>query len=121
VIITLGSRGSYVATAKAKELVPGFKVKPVDTTAAGDTFNGALAVALAEGKSMYDAVRFANAAGAISVTRLGAQPSAPKRSEIEKLLGGKKSVVAATTTSRRIPKPHMNGRAPQKKQAAKKV
>src|SRR3954471_11598195 len=87
VIITLGSRGSYVATSKSKQLVPGFKVKPVDTTAAGDTFNGALAVALAEGKSMFDAVRFANAAGAISVTRMGAQPSAPKRSEIEQLAG----------------------------------
>jgi ribokinase len=121
VIITLGSRGSYVATTKSKQLVPGFKVKPVDTTAAGDTFNGALAVALAEGKSMNDAVRFANAAGAISVTRMGAQPSAPKRSEIEKLLGGKKSTSASVTVSRRIPTPHMNGRAPQKKRAAKKA
>ncbi len=90
VIITLGARGSFVATAKSTQLVPGFKVKPVDTTAAGDTFNGSLAVALAEGMSMPDAVRFANAAGAISVTRLGAQPSAPKRKEIEKLLGAKK-------------------------------
>jgi ribokinase len=87
VIITLGARGAYVATAHAKQLVPGFKVKQVDTTAAGDTFNGALAVALAEGMSMTDAVRFANAAGAIAVTRLGAQPSAPSRDEIENLLG----------------------------------
>jgi ribokinase len=121
VIITLGSRGSYVATAKTKQLVPGFKMKPVDTTAAGDTFNGALAVALAEGKSMYDAVRFANAAGAISVTRMGAQPSAPKRTEIEKLLGGQKSASTRTAASRRIPAPHMNGRAPHKKRAARKV
>ena len=59
----------------SKQLVPGFKVEPVDTTAAGDTFNGALAVALAEGMPMIDAVQFANAAGAISVTRMGAQPS----------------------------------------------
>src|SRR3954453_7503767 len=102
VIITLGSRGSYVATAKSKQLVPGFKVKPVDTTAAGDTFNGALAVALAEGQPMLDAVRFANAAGAISVTRMGAQPSAPNRSEIEKLVGGKKSAASAVSASRRV-------------------
>jgi ribokinase len=86
VIITLGSRGAFVASSASKQHVPGFKVKPVDTTAAGDAFNGALAVALAEGKPMIDAVRFANAAGALSVTRMGAQPSAPNRKEIEKLL-----------------------------------
>jgi ribokinase len=119
VIITLGSRGSYVATAKSKEMVPGFKVKPVDTTAAGDTFNGALAVALAEGKSMNDAVRFANAAGAISVTRMGAQPSAPKRSEIEKLAGNKKNSSAAASTPRPL-RPSANGSARQKGRAAKK-
>src|SRR3954453_8944787 len=90
VIITLGARGSFVPTATSMQRVPGLKVKPVDTTAAGDTFNGSLAVAVAEGMSMPEAVRFANAAGAISVTRLGAQPSAPKRKEIDKLLGAKK-------------------------------
>jgi ribokinase len=92
VIITLGAQGAFVATRESKQLVPGFKAKPVDTTAAGDTFNGALAVALAEGRPLLDAVRFANAAGAISVTRIGAQPSAPTRREIEKLLGPKKLV-----------------------------
>ena len=86
VILTLGSRGAFIADAVGKQLVPGFKVKALDTTAAGDTFNGALAVALAEGKALSDAVRFANAAAAISVTRLGAQPSAPKRREIEHFL-----------------------------------
>lgn len=85
VIITLGSRGAFVATAEADHLVAGFQVTPVDTTAAGDTFNGALAVAIAEGKSILEAVRFANAAAAISVTRFGAQPSAPSRAEIEAL------------------------------------
>src|SRR3954471_1523048 len=118
VIITLGSRGSYVATSKSKQLVPGFKVKPVDTTAAGDTFNGALAVALAEGKPMLDAVRFANAAGAISVTRMGAQPSAPKRAEIEKLLAGQKPTSAGDATSRRI-RPSTNGSARKKSPVAK--
>lgn len=89
VVVTLGAAGALVATAESIELVPAFKVEPVDTTAAGDTFNGALAVALAEGKSLRDAVRFGSAAAAISVTRLGAQPSAPKRAEIEALLAGK--------------------------------
>jgi ribokinase len=86
VIITLGAQGAFVASAKAHQLVPGFKVKAVDTTAAGDVFNGALAVALGEGKPMLEAVRFANAAAAISVTRLGAQPSAPTRLEIERFM-----------------------------------
>jgi ribokinase len=91
VIITLGPRGAFVATSTSKQYVPGFTVKPIDTTAAGDTFNGALAVALAEGMSMVDAVRFANAAGAIAVTRMGAQPSAPMRAEIETLLDAETS------------------------------
>ena len=120
VIITLGSRGAYVATSKSKQLVAGFKVKPVDTTAAGDTFNGALAVALAEGKSMNDAVRFANAAGAISVTRMGAQPSAPKRSEIEKLLNNKKTASAEGPATRRLARPHANGAVRQKARVSSK-
>lgn len=86
VILTLGARGAFVATRDTKQLVQGFKVRAVDATAAGDVFNGALAVALAEGRQLLDAVRFANAAAAISVTRLGAQPSAPSRSEIDRLL-----------------------------------
>lgn len=86
VIVTLGARGALLATRDGHQLVPGFKVKAVDTTAAGDVFNGALAVALAEGRPLPDAVRFANAAAALSVTRLGAQPSAPTRWEIERLL-----------------------------------
>jgi len=87
VIITLGSKGALVAAAGATpQLVPAFQVTPVDTTAAGDTFNGALAVALGEGRDLSGAARFASAAAAISITRLGAQPSAPKRREIEKLL-----------------------------------
>jgi ribokinase len=85
VILTLGARGAMVVTADTRELVPSFAVKPVDTVAAGDVFNGALAVALGEGRSLLSAVRFANAAAAISVTRLGAQPSAPTRDEIDHL------------------------------------
>ena len=86
VILTLGARGAFVAGDGCRQRVPGFKIKAVDTTAAGDIFNGALAVALAEERPLLSAVRFANAAAALSVTRLGAQPSAPIRDEIELFL-----------------------------------
>jgi ribokinase len=86
VILTLGARGALIATERGMDLIRGFKVKTVDTTAAGDVFNGVLAVALAEDQPLDQAVRFANAAAAISVTRLGAQPSAPRRREIERFL-----------------------------------
>jgi ribokinase len=88
VLITLGSRGVFLATQDRSHIIPGFQVKAVDTTAAGDVFNGALAVSLAENKSLEDSIRFANAAGALSVTKLGAQPSAPGRQEIENFLKG---------------------------------
>lgn len=86
VIITLGSRGVWLSENGKGKLVPGFKVKAVDTIAAGDTFNGALVTALLEGKAMSDAVRFAHAAAAIAVTRPGAQPSVPWREEIDAFL-----------------------------------
>jgi ribokinase len=86
VIVTLGAGGALVATEGAVSLVPGFAVKAHDTTAAGDVFNGALAVRLAEGSPLLEAVRFAHAAAAISVTRSGAQPSIPTRREINALL-----------------------------------
>lgn len=85
VILTLGARGALVVNAASRQLIAGFVVKAVDTVAAGDVFNGALAVAMAEGQPLPQAVRFANAAAAISVTRLGAQPSAPQRHEIDQL------------------------------------
>ena len=65
------------------EFIPAFKVEAVDTTAAGDVFNGALAVALSEGRNQIEAVRFACKASAISVTRVGAQSSVPYRSEVD--------------------------------------
>ena len=89
VVITLGSNGSFIATADFSQYVPSYKVKAVDTTAAGDVYCGSLAVALVEGKTLTEAVRFAGAAAAISVTRLGAQPSAPRREEIEDFMSGK--------------------------------
>ena len=85
VILTLGARGALVVNSQTRQLVPGFAVKAVDTVAAGDVFNGALAVALGEGQPLLGAVQFANAAAAISVTRSGAQPSAPTREEIDRL------------------------------------
>lgn len=82
-LITLGSKGVYVSQKAAGQgkIVAGFRVQAVDTTAAGDTFNGALVTALAEGKTLDEAIRFAHAAAAISVTRKGAQPSIPYRQE----------------------------------------
>lgn len=87
VIVTLGSHGCLVVGEQAQR-VAGRPVQAVDATAAGDAFNGALAVALAEGRSLVDAARWANAAAAISVTRRGAQPSLPHRSEIDGLAEG---------------------------------
>ncbi|MGR7921635.1 ribokinase [Zobellella denitrificans] len=86
VIITLGARGVWLSERGQGRRVPGFSVQAVDTTAAGDTFNGALAAALQQGRPLAQAVRFAQAAAAISVTRPGAQTSVPFRAEIEALL-----------------------------------
>jgi ribokinase len=86
VIITLGSKGAFLFTENEKVSVPAFKVKAVDTTAAGDTFCGTFAVALVENKSLKDSLQFASAAAAISVTKMGAQPSAPNRNEIDNFL-----------------------------------
>jgi ribokinase len=82
VIITLGSKGALVYFDKIKTLIPAPIVNAVDTTAAGDVFNGALAVALSEGNSLEKAAEFACKAASISVTRMGAQASAPKRDEL---------------------------------------
>jgi ribokinase len=86
VVITLGARGVYASSEGFEGMVPAYKAESVDTTAAGDVFNGALAVALAEARPLEEALRFAQAAAALSVTRAGAQPSAPTRAEIEAFL-----------------------------------
>lgn len=83
VILTLGSGGSILAGAGERLHVPAFKVQAVDTTAAGDVFCGALAAALVEGLPLRESMRFASAAAAVAVTRMGAQPSIPDKSEIE--------------------------------------
>jgi len=91
VIVTLGARGAWVAVEGHRGLVPGFEVEPTDTTAAGDVHCGALAVGLVEGQALLDAVAFANAAAALSVTKLGAQPSAPSRGEVDALLQARRT------------------------------
>lgn len=83
VIITLGSKGALVYSNGESEVVPAYKVKAIDTTAAGDVFNGALTVALSEGRDLKEASRFGCKASAISVTRSGAQSSAPYRNEVD--------------------------------------
>ncbi|MFC1547232.1 ribokinase [Candidatus Neomarinimicrobiota bacterium] len=87
VIITLGAKGAIVITDEGVQQIPSKEVKAVDTTAAGDAFNGALAFALAADKSLEEAVRFANLAGALSATRMGAQPSMPTLEELEQFAG----------------------------------
>ena len=86
VVLKLGARGCMIATEQGSIRVPGFKVSAVDTTAAGDVFNGAFATALAEGQTVQHAARFANAAAALSVTRPGAQNSVPSRREVNRFL-----------------------------------
>jgi ribokinase len=86
VVLTLGERGALLVGEGEKELIPAFEVTPMDTTAAGDAFVGGFAVALAEGRSLADAVRWGNAAGALATTKLGAQPSLPARRAVEALI-----------------------------------
>ncbi|OCG11280.1 ribokinase [Gilliamella sp. wkB292] len=83
VIITLGSKGAWVSHAQNGVIVPGFRVNAVDTIGAGDTFNGMLITALLEGKDLKQAVHYAHAAGALSVTKAGAQTSVPTRKEVD--------------------------------------
>lgn len=87
VIVKLGSRGALLVTADEVKHFEPFKVKVVDTVAAGDSFNGGFAVAYSQGQSLYDCVRFASAAGAIAVTRAGAGSAAPTAREVAELLG----------------------------------
>ena len=87
VVITMGSKGVWCVSGKERFGVPAIEVQAVDTTAAGDAFSGAMACALAEGRSLRDSVAFANRAAALSVTRTGAQPSLPTREEMRNRFG----------------------------------
>jgi ribokinase len=84
-LITLGGQGALFASGDREELIPPYSVQAVDTVAAGDAFNGALAAALSEGAALHDSIRFAAAAGALSATRSGAQDSLPNREDIDTL------------------------------------
>lgn len=86
VLITLGSRGVYINTEGKSVIVPAYKVNAIDTTGAGDAFNGGLLAALAEGKTLPEAARFANALAALSVQRIGTTPAMPTREEIDAFL-----------------------------------
>ncbi len=83
VVATLGKRGALIANKDGKRIISGYSVKAVDTVAAGDSFNGALARCLMQGISLDDGVRFANAVGALTVTKQGAIPSLPTLAEVE--------------------------------------
>ncbi len=87
-VVTLGAQGAQIISHSDSILVPTFAVDAVDTTGAGDTFNAALAVGLSEGKALSDAVRFANAAAALCVTKPGAADSVPYRADVDALLLG---------------------------------
>jgi ribokinase len=90
VVVTLGAQGARWVNKSDTGVIPTFPVEVVDTTGAGDAFNGGFAVALAEGKSLEDAVRFGNATAALSVTKPGTAPSMPNRDQVEALLKANK-------------------------------
>ena len=86
VLITLGGRGVYIATDEKRAIIPAYHVEAIDTTGAGDAFNGGLVAALAEGKNLWEAAGFANALAAVAVQRLGTTPAMPTREEIEQFI-----------------------------------
>ncbi len=86
VLITLGSRGVYVSDGKRAEIIPAFRVNAVDTTGAGDAFNGGFLAALAEGKDLWESARFAQGLAALSVQKIGTTPAMPTREEIDAFL-----------------------------------
>lgn len=90
VVVTMGAQGARYVQRDSSELIPAYKVEVVDTTGAGDAFNGGLAVALAEGKALQAAIAFANATAALCVTRPGTAPSMPQRREVDALLAAQR-------------------------------
>ncbi|MBW3623210.1 MAG: ribokinase [Armatimonadetes bacterium] len=101
VVMTLGPEGAWLLSQEGERRVPGRRVPAVDATGAGDCFNGALAVALSEGRSLEEAVRWATVAASISVTRLGAQPSLPTRAEVEEAIQEGKTGISRNTAYNR--------------------
>jgi len=86
VIITMGEKGSFVTDGKEKRMIPIFKVHAVDTTGAGDAYNGGFVTALSEGKDIFEACVFASATAALSVQKMGTTPSMPTREEIDRFI-----------------------------------
>lgn len=86
VIITLGKKGVFISTDDTEQIVPAYSVNAIDTTGAGDAFNGGMLTALAEGKSLVEAAEFGNAVAALSVQKLGTTPSMPTRAEIDEFI-----------------------------------
>lgn len=86
VVITMGALGAFATDGKKSELLPRLKVNAIDTTGAGDAFNGGFVMALSEGRDLFEALRYGNATGALSVTRLGTAPSMPSRAEIDAIV-----------------------------------
>ncbi len=86
-VLTLGARGALLADGAQHRRIPGYSVEVVDTTAAGDAFCGALAAQLGRGTPLAEAIRYANAAGALATTVLGAEPAMPRLAAVEKLVG----------------------------------
>ncbi len=86
VIITLGEKGVFVSSKGREEIIPSYKVNAVDTTGAGDAFNGGLLTALSEGKDIFEAARFGSALAALSVTKIGTAPAMPTRDEIDEFM-----------------------------------
>lgn len=101
VVLKLGSRGAFLASRSGiREMVPAIDVRAVDSTAAGDAFNGGMASALMQGLGLEDAVRFGVAVAAVSVTRAGAQPSMPNAAEVAELLEHRKAADAKAPLAR---------------------
>ena len=113
VVCKAGERGAIWFGVSATR-VPAFRVRVVDTTAAGDAFNGALAVALTD-RPLHDAVRFANAAGALATTKRGAQPSLPRRAEVEELLAASVAAQGTAELATKRPQPGPVGNSPSAK------
>ena len=86
VVITMGSLGAFATDGAKSELVPRLNVNAIDTTGAGDAFNGGFVMALSEGKDLFEALRWGNATGALSVTKLGTAPAMPRREEIDAMV-----------------------------------
>lgn len=86
VVITMGALGAFATDGEKSELVPRLSVNAVDTTGAGDAFNGGFVMALSEGKDLFSALRYGNATGALSVTKLGTAPAMPMRAEIDAMV-----------------------------------